>query len=203
MSWFERLVFRKRLERDLDKELRFHFESQVADKMRSGVSEDEARRLTRLEFGGLEQIKEECRESRGTMWLELIAQEIRYGLRQLRKAPGFTFTAVLTLALGIGASTAIFAFVNAALIKPLPFKDPNRLVHLYESIPLGPRFHLSYPDYQDWKRENKTFSSLDVYMPEGFMMSTVEGLRQTDGARVERRFLSHAGSESDPGAQFL
>jgi predicted permease len=202
MSWLQRLVFRKRLERDLDKELRFHFESQVADKKRSGVPENEARRLTRLEFGGLEQIKEDCRERRGTMWLELIAQDIRYGLRQLRKAPGFTFTAVLTLALAIGGNTAIFAFVNAVLIKPLPFKDPNRLVHLYESIPLGPRFHLSYPDYQDWKRDNKVFSSLDVYMPYGFMMSTAEGLRQTDGARVSAGFFRTLGVSPILGRNF-
>ena len=172
MSWLRRLFSRKRLERDLVKDLRFHFESQVADKVQAGASEPEARRLTRLEFGGIEQIKESCRESRGTMFLDLFLQDIRYGLRQLRKAPAFTVTTVMTLALGIGATTAIFAFVNALLIKPLPYKNPDRLAHLYEAIPLGPRFHLSYPDYLDWKRENKVFSSLDVYQPFGFMMST-------------------------------
>lgn len=202
MSWLVRLFSRRQLERDLDKELRFHFESQVADKARSGIPESEARRLTRLEFGGMEQIKESCRQSRGTMWLELIAQDVRYGLRQLRKAPGFTLTAVLTLALGIGASTAIFAFVNAVLIKPLPFKAPKRLVHLYESIPLGPRFHLSYPDYQDWKRDNKVFSSLDVYEPYGFMMSTSDGLRQTDGARVSAGFFRTLGVNPALGRDF-
>lgn len=202
MSWLQRLFSRKRLERDLDKELRFHFESQVDDKVRSGIPESEARRLTRLEFGGMEQIKEDCRESRGTMWLELIVQDIRYGLRQLRKAPAFTLTAVLTLALGIGASTAIFAFVNAVLIKPLPYKEPGRLVHLYESIPLGPRFHLSYPDYQDWKHDNKVFSSLDVYAPYGFMMNTPDGLRQTDGARVSAGFFRTLGVSPILGRDF-
>ena len=202
MNWLRRLFSRKQLERDLDKELRFHFESQVADKVHSGIPESEARRLTHLEFGGIDQIKEGCRESRGTMWLELIAQDIRYGLRQLRKAPGFTFTAVLTLALGIGANTAIFVFINAVLIKPLPYKDPSRLVHLYESIPLGPRFHLSYPDYQDWKRDNKVFNSLDVYMPEGFMMNTADGLRQTDGARVSSGFFRTLGVSPILGRNF-
>jgi macrolide transport system ATP-binding/permease protein len=202
MSWLQRLFSRGRMERDLDKELRFHFESQVADKMRSGVPESEARRLARLEFGGIDQIKEDCRESRGTMWVELIVQDVRYGLRQLRRAPGFTLTAVLTLALGIGSTTAIFAFVNAVLIKPLPYKDPNRLVHLYESIPLGPRFHLSYPDYQDWKRENKVFSSLDVYMPYGFMMETAAGLRQTAGARVSAGFFRILGVSPILGRAF-
>ena len=81
MSWLQRLFARKRMEIDLDKELRFHFESQVADKVRSGIPENEARRLTRLEFGSIEQIKEECRETRGTLWLESVAQDIRYSLR--------------------------------------------------------------------------------------------------------------------------
>lgn len=202
MSWLQRLFSRGRLERDLEKELRFHFESQVADKMRSGIPENEARRLTRLEFGGIEQIKEDCRQSRGTIWFELMVQDIRYGLRQLRKAPGFTITAVLTLAVGIGATTAIFAFVNAVLIKPLPYKDPTQLVHLYESIPLGPRFHLSYPDYLDWKRDNKVFSSLDVYMPYGFMMNTADGLRQTDGASVSAGFFRTLGVRPILGRDF-
>jgi macrolide transport system ATP-binding/permease protein len=127
MSWLQRLFARKRMETDLDKELRFHFESQVADKVRSGISESEARRLTRLEFGGIEQIKEDCRESRGTLWLESIMQDVRYGLRQLRKSPGFTLTAVITLALGIGANTAIFTLVHGILERSLPVADPGRL----------------------------------------------------------------------------
>ena len=124
MSWLRGLFARKRMENDLDKELRFHFESQVADKMRSGISESEARRLTRLEFGGIDQIKEDCRESRGTLWLESIVQDVRYGLRQLRKSPGFTFTVVVTLALGIGANTSIFTLVHSVLERSLPVSGP-------------------------------------------------------------------------------
>src|SRR5579859_4534403 len=128
MSWLHRLFARRGMERDLDKELQFHFESQVADKMRSGISEIEARRLTRLEFGGIEQIKEDCRESRGTLWLESIVQDVRYGLRQLRQSPGFTSIAILSLTLGVGANTAIFTLLNAILLRPLPVQSPRELL---------------------------------------------------------------------------
>jgi putative ABC transport system permease protein len=127
MGWLRRLFFRGRLEADLDKELRFHFEYQVADKVRSGIPESEARRLTRIEFGGIEQIKEDCRERRGTMWLESLLQDVRHALRQLRKAPGFTLTAVLTLALGIGATTAIFTLVQQVMLQSLPVTRPDQL----------------------------------------------------------------------------
>jgi len=127
MGWLRRLFFREQLEADLDKELRFHFEFQVADKVRSGIPESEARRLTRIEFGGIEQIKEDCRERRGTMWLESILKDLRYALRQLRKAPGFTLTAVLTLALGIGATTAIFTLVQQVMLQSLPVSRPDQL----------------------------------------------------------------------------
>lgn len=130
MSWLQRLFSRRRLESDLEKELRFHFESQVSDKVRCGISESEARRLTRLEFGGIDQIKEDCREIRGTMWLESIVQDVRYGLRQLRKAPGFTVTAVSTLALGIGATTAIFNLVQGVLERSLPVANPSQLYRI-------------------------------------------------------------------------
>lgn len=127
MSWLARLFARRRLEIDLDKELRFHFEAQVSDKVRAGIPESEARRLTRLEFGGIEQIKEDCRESRGTMWLESIAQDVRYGLRQLSKSPGFTIIAVGSLALGIGANTTIFTITNEVLLDKLAVYKPDDL----------------------------------------------------------------------------
>src|SRR3984957_675441 len=127
MGWLRRLFFRERGEADLDKELRFHFDYQVADKVRTGMPESEARRLTRLEFGGIEQIKEDCRERRGLPLLEHLLHDVRYALRQLGKSPGFTLTAVLTLALGIGATTAIFTLVQQMMLQSLPVARPDQL----------------------------------------------------------------------------
>lgn len=147
MGWLRRLFTRNRLEADLDKELRFHFESQVADKIRSGVPEIEARRLTRLEFGGIEQIKEACRDQRGTMWLETTLQDLFFALRQLCRSPGFTISAVAALALGIGVNTAIFSVVDTVLLKPLTYPDPGRIVQFMDAGPGGcktPRIRLRF-----------------------------------------------------------
>ena len=168
MSWLRRFFARKRLEMDLDKELRFHFESQVADKVRSGISESEARRLTRLEFGGIDQIKEDCRERRGTLWLESIVQDVRYGLRQWRKSPAFTLIAILSLTLGIGANTAIFTLLNAILLRPLPVQNPRELLLLGNgraqgstgSVPDGSWKLFSYSFFHDFRLKQTSFSGI-------------------------------------------
>ena len=168
MSWLQRLFARRRMDRDLDKEIQFHVESQVADKVRSGISEIEARRLTRLEFGGSEQIKEDCRQSRGTMWLESLVQDVRFGLRQLRKSPGFTFIAILSLTLGIGANTAIFTLLNAILLRPLPVQKPSELLLFgngqsqgsMSSIPDGNTKLFSYSFFRDFRQKDTSFSGI-------------------------------------------
>ena len=132
MSWLLRLFTRKRMEVDVDRELRFHFESQVAEKMRGGISESEARRLTRLEFGGMEQIKEDCRESRGTQWFESTAQDLRYGLRQLRKSPhsrSLPSSLWLSVSGPIRASTRSFMAFSSAL-----FRSPIRHAFIGSAI---------------------------------------------------------------------
>jgi macrolide transport system ATP-binding/permease protein len=129
----------------------------------------------------------------GVSFLKTILQDLRFAVRQLRKSPGLAFTAILVFALGIGASTAIFAFVDAALVKPLPYRDPSRLVALFERIPVGDRYHLSYGDYLDWKQLNRVFTSVDIYRPEGFALTAAAGLEDVSGARVSDGFFRTLG----------
>jgi len=120
-------------------------------------------------------------------------QDFRYGLRQLRKNPGFAGTAILILALGMCGSIAIFGFVDAALIKPLPYANPNRLVEVTESVPMIPHAYLSYPNYLDWKKLNHVFSSIDVYNPTGYLLRTPTGSEPAPGIRVSDGFFHTLG----------
>jgi macrolide transport system ATP-binding/permease protein len=123
----------------------------------------------------------------------MFTQDLRFAFRQFRKNPGFSITAVLMLALGIGAGVAIFAFVDAALIKPLPYANPNRLLDVTESAALFPHANLSYPDYLDWKRMNTVFSSLDVYRGSGYLLRTGDGAQPVPGTRVSDGFFRTLG----------
>ena len=120
-------------------------------------------------------------------------QDFRYGIRQLRKNPGFASTAILILALGMCGSIAIFGFVDAALIKPLPYANPNRLVEVTESVPMIPHAYLSYPNYLDWKKLNHVFSSMDVYNPTGYLLRTSTGSEPAPGIRVSDGFFHTLG----------
>ena len=137
MRWYSRL-FRKGLaERRLDAELRFHLEQQIADYVAGGLSVEEARRRVRLEFGGFDQVKQECREASRGNGIETLIQDVRYGLRVLVKNPGVTTVVLLSLALGIGANTAIFSLLNAVVLKALPVQHAEELVQFSETYPDG------------------------------------------------------------------
>jgi len=153
MSWWRRLRRAAELEDKLERELRFHMEQHAADLVAGGAAPEEARRQARLALGGPEQVKESCRDARGTRWLEDLGQDTRYALRTLRQRPGFTAVALATLALGIGAATVMFSVIDGVLLKPLPYPRPDRLLLLQEKTDWathwGHLWNLTYPNFTD------------------------------------------------------
>lgn len=129
-TWFRRLLRRERAEAELDKELAYHRERREQELIEEGATPSEARRQVRLEFGGFDQIKEECRDARGTRWVENVVRDLRQGLRGMVQSPGFAAAAILSLALGTGANTAVFQLIDAVRLRPLPIANPNELVEI-------------------------------------------------------------------------
>ena len=158
------LVRRKRVETELDDELRFHFDQQIEKYVRSGLTREEAAQRARLFFGGMDQVKEECRDARGLQFFETLRQDIRYGFRMLSKKPTFTLVAILTLALGVGANTAIFSIVHAVLLRPLSYRDPDRLVRIsFNSPGLGLRdVPYSVPELEDLRTRSGVFEDVST-----------------------------------------
>src|SRR5580700_9812302 len=180
-SWAQTTLRRSRMESEMDAELRFHIQAFADDLVRGGVLRPEALRRARLEFGGVERVKEEGREARGVSLLGELLQDLHYGQRVLRKSPGFTAVAVLTLALGIGANTAIFSVVNAVLLSPLPYADADRLVLIKEVLPhAGPEpISVSGPDIAEIQKLNHVFEWVG-----GFSVWTYEFSGRGEPARV-------------------
>jgi predicted permease len=154
------------LERGLDEEIRFHIEQQMDKNLRAGMTPDEARRQAYIKFGGVERVKENTRDEFRPSLLQDLLLDLRYGVRALRRAPGFTLVAVLTLALGIGATTAVFTVVNGVLIKPLPFRDADRLVslkHTAKDLNGGPPVGISLSLFLSYARENRAFEHIGAW----------------------------------------
>jgi putative ABC transport system permease protein len=173
----------------MDEELRFHLEKETQQNVARGMSPGEARRAALVDFGGAERVREECRDARGVRPLEELWQDLRYGARTLRKNPGFTLAALLTLALGIGANTAIFSVVNAVLLRPLPYPEPERLVTpAGEKKDSGARTIVSYPDFLDWRDQTQALEHVAAYTRSSML------LRRGD---AEPELISGANVTSD------
>ena len=165
MSWSTRLrsmLRRERLDQDLDEELRSHLEMRAADNVAAGMSPEQARHEAQKRFGNTTLFKEDTREVDIVGWLDEAARDFRHALRMLLRNPGFTVVAVLTLALGIGANTAIFSVINSVLLHPLPYHDPDNLVMVWENNSQHPNPHntVSPPNFLDWQSRNTVFSSM-------------------------------------------
>ena len=196
------LFRRKTVETELNNELLFHFEHQLEKYQQAGLSREEAMRRVRLEFGGINGVKEECREAHGTHHVEGLLQDFRYGLRTLWKSPGFTSIALLTLALGIGANTAIFSIVYAVLLNPLPYKDPSRLVVLNETTPKVGKVSVSYPNFLDWRAQSKTFPQMAAVHGVGFTLAGITQPENVRGEAVSPNYLSLLGVHPFLGRDF-
>lgn len=204
MVRFSGLFGRRRREHELAEELESHVQLHIDDNIRAGMSPREARRQALLKLGGMEQTKELYRDRRGLPWLETLLQDLRFAVRTLRKAPGFTAVAVITLALGIGANTAIFSAVNAALLRPLPYRDPRRLVwvteiwhkeHDNESVPS--------PDYINWSGQAYRFAALAAYDGGGEFNLTEPGRpERIEGVGVTANFFQMLGVQPVRGRVF-
>ncbi|HEY9139791.1 MAG TPA: ABC transporter permease, partial [Bryobacteraceae bacterium] len=207
-AWLSRLAgmlpgARRERERELAAEIDSHLQMHIDDNLRCGMTPEQARREAILQLGGVEATKEAYRDRSTIPFLEHLVQDFRFAIRQLRKSPGFTCTAVLVLALGMSASVAIFAFVDAALIQPLPYRDQSRLVAVSETAPDYPRALLSYADFADWKRLNHVFKSIDAYaLNGGFTLSTRSGAEQAAGTRVSAGFFRTLGVSPLLGRDF-
>jgi predicted permease len=196
------LFRRDRFNADLDEEMAFHRQQTERDLIAEGMTAETARYAAMRRFGNTTRVKERSREVIGFS-VESVVQDLRFALRQLRQKPGFAVTAIAILALGMGVSVAIFGFVDAALLQPLPYAAPNRLMDVAENSSMHPRSNLSRDDFDDWKRLNHSFNSLDAYAGTGYLMRTTSGVVPVPAARVSDGFFKTLGVKPALGRDFL
>jgi putative ABC transport system permease protein len=200
MNLLKKLFQRPAVKQDIDDELRFHIEQRTAENIAAGMTAEEAAREGRKRFGNLQSVREECRELHGVSFGETAWRDIRFAIRQLRRNPGFTIVAVLTLALGIGANTAIFSVVNSVLLRPLPYREPGRLVRVYSEFPGFPngglrRFPISAPEYLELRRETKSWESLEAWASVGVNVGGQTQPTRARGSAVTGGLLRSLGVE--------
>lgn len=184
----------RRVEADLDQEVQSHFALLAGENVRAGMSPEEARRTAHIELGGIEQLKEQVREERIGNWIQSLISDCRFALRQLRKNPGFTCVAILTLALGVGTNTAIFSILYAVLIRPLPYPNAEQLMKIGAFDLKSGEFYgdTSYPDFEDW-RKNHFFDHLAAYEEKSFNLAGTLQPEHAKGSVVSSDFFETLG----------
>lgn len=211
MSWARVVAARlrglfehKRLERELEDEIRFHLEMQIDDNVKAGMKPGEARYAALRGFGAIDPMKERHRERRAFAWVEGVAQDIRYGVRTLRKSPGFTTTAVAVLALAIGANTAMFSVLNAVLLRPLPYRSPDQLAMLWTEIPSQSvrEGRSTYLNVEQWRRQSASFADVAVFDPVSVTLTSAGEAQQISVARVSPNLLPMLGVQPAHGRAF-
>ena len=203
LSLFRNLFRKRAVEQALDDEVSSSVDVLTQEKMKQGLSQPVARREALIELGGVEQVKEEVRAVRAGRFLEDFARDVRFALRTLAKSPGFTTVAVITLALGIGANTAIFSVVYGVLLRPLPYPNPSRLVSLYETEGPGTYEPVPYLDFRDWQRENHSFTQLAAVMGDDLILIGPEGVAYVQVNDISADFFPTLGADLALGRQFL
>src|SRR5215813_2939046 len=196
MTWRHRLRLRKKMEEELEKELRFHLDQHTADLIAQGLDPEEARRRARLALGGSEQVKERCRDARGTRWLEDLAHDLRYGARILMKKPGFTLVAVITLAAGIAANTTIFSIADALILRPFNFPNQERLVMVWERGENEGGFdhdRVAPGNFSDWREQSQRFDRLIAIDQRSFNLTGAYQPEQFGGHGVSAGFFDALG----------
>lgn len=201
-SGLRKLFRREQVDRELDEELHGFLESAADEKMQQGMSRSEALRAVRLERGSLDATKEMVRSAGWGFFVATVWQDLRFALRQSQKNEAFALTAVVVLALGISVSVTIFGFVDAALVQPLPYANPDRIMSVNESDTELPGWPLSYPDFLDWQALNKSFSSFAVYTGSGYLLRTSSGAEPVHGERVSGSFFQILGVHPILGRDF-
>jgi putative ABC transport system permease protein len=199
---FRALFHRSRFEREMAEELRVHVEMREAENRAQGMAPDDARAVARRQFGAVDPIKETAREQRGFAWLDSLRQDLRYGLRALGRNPLFTGIAVATLALGIGANVAVFSVLNALLLRPLPYREADRLVALWERHPRTSDHNVvSAGNFLDWQEQNTVFEGLAAYGSFGAKLKTSGPPQSAAGARITPNLLGLLGVRPLPGGR--
>jgi predicted permease len=202
MKKLSMLFGRRQFGAELDEEMAFHREQAERELISAGMPEEAARYEAKRRFGNPTRLRENSVEVIGFK-AESVLQDLRFALRQLRQSPGFALTAIVILALGLGVSVAIFGFVDAALLEPLPYAAPNRLMDVAENSALFPRSNLSRDDYDDWKRLNHSFTSMEAYGATGYLLRTPSGPVPVPGIRVSDGFFRTLGVRPVIGRDFL